>query len=77
DDTCSNASVTYNEVRTDGACPNAYTLTRTWIATDECGNNTEHIQTITVQDTTAPVAPAAPVDVTVECTDEIPAMVDL
>jgi hypothetical protein len=37
-DNCGDAIVTFNEVRTDGACPNAYTLTRTWTATDECGN---------------------------------------
>ncbi|NNL31604.1 MAG: T9SS type A sorting domain-containing protein [Flavobacteriaceae bacterium] len=44
----------YNEVRTDGDCPYNYTLTRTWTATDECGNSTSESQVITVQDTTAP-----------------------
>jgi hypothetical protein len=35
-------------------CAGAYTLTRTWIATDLCGLTTTHVQTVTVQDTTAP-----------------------
>ncbi len=47
--------VTYSEVRTDGSCPSNYELTRTWTATDDCGNSATHVQTITVQDTTPPV----------------------
>jgi hypothetical protein len=33
-DNCSTSAVTYSEVRTDGDCPNRYTLTRTWSTTD-------------------------------------------
>ena len=47
--------VTFDEVNTQGSCPNAFTLTRTWTATDVCGNQTIHTQTIDVEDTTAPV----------------------
>ncbi|MBE9575089.1 gliding motility-associated C-terminal domain-containing protein [Flavobacterium proteolyticum] len=54
-DNCSSASVVYNEVRTNGSCPSNYILTRTWVATDTCGNEATHIQTITIQDTTPPV----------------------
>jgi gliding motility-associated-like protein len=54
-DNCGNAVVTFDEMRTDGACPNSYVLTRTWTATDECGNATSHVQTVTVEDTTAPI----------------------
>ncbi len=32
-----------------------YTLTRTWTATDNCGNTTTQTRTVTVQDTQAPV----------------------
>jgi hypothetical protein len=38
-DNCSTPVVTYNEVRTYGHCSGNYTLTRTWTATDACGNN--------------------------------------
>jgi len=33
-----------------------YTITRTWTITDEAGNVTTHIQTLTIVDTTAPIA---------------------
>ncbi|MCA0335153.1 MAG: T9SS type A sorting domain-containing protein, partial [Bacteroidetes bacterium] len=74
---CSSSSegitIDFNEVRTDGDCTNNYTLTRTWTATDECGNSTSHVQTITVQDTTAPVfdGEVLPQDMTVDC-DAVP-----
>ena len=63
--------IEYTEVRTDGNCPDNYTLTRTWVATDNCGNSTTGTQVITVQDTTDPVLAGVPADVTVEC-DNIP-----
>jgi len=59
--------VTYAEVRTDGNCANSYTLTRTWTATDACGNTDVDEQVITVQDTTDPVLAGVPADVSVEC----------
>jgi hypothetical protein len=65
-------SVTYAEVRTNGNCPSNYILTRTWTATDACGNSSNKVQVITVQDTHAPVLSAAPADETVEC-DAVPA----
>ncbi|WP_248722870.1 gliding motility-associated C-terminal domain-containing protein [Seonamhaeicola sp. ML3] len=71
-DNCGSASVTVEDIRTDGTCPNNYTIARTWTATDECGLTTTHTQTIIVQDTTAPVFESdLPGNVTVEC-DEIP-----
>jgi hypothetical protein len=71
-DNCDAPTVTYTEVRTNGNCPSSYTLTRTWTAVDACGNTSSKTQTITVQDTQAPVLSAAPADVTVEC-DAVPA----
>lgn len=50
--------VMYSETRTDGACPQTYTLTRVWSASDCSGNSVSHTQTIEVQDTTAPVITA-------------------
>uniref|UniRef100_UPI0035160174 HYR-like domain-containing protein n=1 Tax=uncultured Winogradskyella sp. TaxID=395353 RepID=UPI0035160174 len=69
---CGTVTVDYNEVRTDGSCDSEYTLTRTWTATDNCGVETIHTQTITVQDTVAPTFnETLPTDVTVEC-DAVP-----
>ncbi|WP_188374669.1 gliding motility-associated C-terminal domain-containing protein, partial [Winogradskyella haliclonae] len=54
-----------------GDCPGNFTITRTWTATDECGNATSLDQVITVQDTTAPeiTTPDGDLDVTIECSD--------
>ncbi len=73
-DNCdTDVTITYDgETRTDGICDDTYTLTRTWTATDDCGNATSLSQTISVQDTTAPVL-TVPASVTVEC-DAIPAV---
>ena len=62
-----NVVVTYDgETRTDGECEGSYTLTRTWTATDNCGNETSASQTITVSDNTAPEL-TVPANVTAEC----------
>jgi hypothetical protein len=52
-------------------CPNSYVITRTYTATDECGNTATCAQTITVLDTTPPDIDC-PNDITVFCND-IPA----
>src|SRR6185295_11077865 len=55
-DNCdSNVTVNRTETRANGSCPNNYTLTRTWTATDSCGNQSTKTQVVTVHDTTAPV----------------------
>jgi len=50
----------------------SYDVVKTWTATDNCGNSTSVSQTITVEDTTAPMLFGVPVDETLEC-DETPA----
>src|SRR5439155_258217 len=72
-DNCDPApAISYSEVRTDGNCADNYTLTRTWTATDRCGNASSLTQVITVRDTTKPVLHGVPADKTVEC-DSVPA----
>ena len=44
---------------------------RTWTATDDAGNSVATSQTITVQDTTAPVVTSCPADYVIEC-PEVP-----
>ncbi len=61
-------TLTYEDVFTQGGCPQEGTIDRTWTATDACGNSASCVQTITIEDTTAPII-VCPPDVTVSCTD--------
>ena len=62
----------------DDSDPCAVKHTRTWTATDACGGlSTSVSQTITVVDTEAPVAPAPPADVNVQCAADVPPPVNL
>ncbi|MFM1931968.1 MAG: hypothetical protein RL226_1271, partial [Bacteroidota bacterium] len=72
-DNCGDATWTVSAVTTPGQCANAYIMTRTYVATDACGNTETATQTITVIDTTAPEIVAIGADATVECDAEIPA----
>lgn len=67
--------VTFSEQVTNGVCTDNFTLTRTWIATDNCGNASTHTQVITVQDTTDPVIVGTPASTSAEC-DAVPAAPD-
>ncbi|MCC6461614.1 MAG: hypothetical protein IT260_14160 [Saprospiraceae bacterium] len=68
-DNCdASVTITYNgQTRVDGACPDTYTLTRLWTATDNCNNTRTVSQRITVRDTQAPTFTFTPAPVTVEC----------
>ncbi|MEQ1743798.1 MAG: hypothetical protein ABMA02_00090 [Saprospiraceae bacterium] len=59
-----------------GACTDAYTITRTWTATDACGNTRTATQRITVIDTQKPNFTSTPANVTVQC-DAVPAAATL
>lgn len=64
--------VTFFETRTDGPCPQTYTLTRTWTATDDCGNSNHCAQIIMVRDTMPP-AITCPVNLMVQGLAQVPA----
>ncbi|MCC7507183.1 MAG: hypothetical protein IT259_17890, partial [Saprospiraceae bacterium] len=46
--------VTFTETMAPGNCPQNKTITRTWKASDACGNMVQHTQTISVVDNVAP-----------------------
>ncbi|GAA4318703.1 hypothetical protein GCM10023184_03070 [Flaviaesturariibacter amylovorans] len=70
-DACGIANISHSDVSTQSADVNNaahynYTISRTWTATDNNGNRTQCVQTITVQDVTAPVI-TCPASVTLSC----------
>jgi len=74
-DDCSGLDVSFTDVEVDNAdC--LYTIERTWIAVDGCGNTTTMVQNITIVDTTSPVLVSSPVDVSLECNEQVPAIID-
>ena len=70
-----NIEIEFSEVRSDLGCEGSYTLTRTWVATDDCGNSSSDTQVVTVGDNTPPVISGIVNDITVEC-GNIPVMVE-
>ncbi|MEY4964191.1 MAG: hypothetical protein RLZZ323_1510, partial [Bacteroidota bacterium] len=65
DECGSDFSLTFNDVRTEGNCIGSYSITRTWTATDTCGNNSTASQTIAVEDKTAPIIANLPAPTTI------------
>lgn len=65
--------VTLTETQVAGLCPGTYVLTRTWTATDGCGNSTSASQDVALMDTLDPILVGVPTDVSVEC-DAVPAV---
>lgn len=47
-DNCGSASVVFTESTDNQTIPGSILITRAWLATDSCGNNTSHTQLITV-----------------------------
>ncbi|MEO0776904.1 MAG: discoidin domain-containing protein, partial [Bacteroidota bacterium] len=71
-DNCDNdVEIVLTEARVTGACPNNYRLVRTWTATDDCGNQSQATQWVTVGDLTPPEI-MAPQDTVIDCTAAVP-----
>uniref|UniRef100_UPI003F493DAE gliding motility-associated C-terminal domain-containing protein n=1 Tax=Psychroserpens mesophilus TaxID=325473 RepID=UPI003F493DAE len=69
-DNCSTGlEATFTDTTQPGSCPNNFIITRTWTLIDECGNQTDLTQTITVEDTTAPTLVSDLQDISVTCND--------
>jgi uncharacterized repeat protein (TIGR01451 family) len=65
-------TLTFSDVTTPGSCPQNYSVTRTWAATDACGNSSTASQTIHVVDTTPPSI-TCPANISVQCSAGVPA----
>lgn len=67
DDTCDDLpAVSYSDVEAIGTCSNQRIITRTWLATDACGNTASAQQIISVGDTQLAVL-SVPGSVTISC----------
>ena len=54
-DDCTAPVVDFSDETSSAGCPGEFSITRTWIATDACGNTSTCIQLITIEDETAPL----------------------
>src|SRR5207249_6511712 len=64
-DSCGNVAISHSDAFAQG-CGNTGVITRTWKATDGCGNTSSCVQSITLRDTTAP-ALTLPANLVLEC----------
>jgi len=73
-----NIIVIFNELSLNSSpdCTDDYVISRTWTATDDCGNSVSAEQIITVEgDSEIPVLVGVPTDLTFECSS-VPELVD-
>ncbi|HEY3385444.1 MAG TPA: hypothetical protein VGK46_02975, partial [Saprospiraceae bacterium] len=71
-DACdASVTITYNDVTNPGLWPQEYSETRTWTATDDCGNTATCSSTITILDSTDPVLSCPTVTSPIECGSEV------
>ncbi len=68
-DLCTDAIVTFEDTQDGDSCDGSYT--RTWTATDLCGNSATVSQTFSVSDTEAPVFTSVPTGGNVQCITDI------
>ncbi|MEP6794131.1 MAG: T9SS type A sorting domain-containing protein [Saprospiraceae bacterium] len=66
-----NVAISYTDAIAIGACPNAYIISRTWEATNDCNVIETCVQTINGEDTQPPVLGGIPEDTKIIC-DPLP-----
>src|SRR6266581_6973309 len=64
-DGCSSVTVTYSDSASN-TCGGSKIISRTWTATDACGNSARCVQTVTIRDTTPPTL-ICPTNAVLEC----------
>lgn len=72
-DNCGVVTIETTDEFLGGSC--GYQILRTYIASDDCGNSSMHVQEITFEDHDAPVFVSVLEDMNISCTDEIPEMI--
>ncbi|HXH19687.1 MAG TPA: SdrD B-like domain-containing protein, partial [Chitinophagales bacterium] len=69
-DNCGSVTLTFIDDITFAECVYTFSVTRTWTATDACGNTSTASQTINMNDLTAPAIVGLGSDKTVECSGQ-------
>ena len=62
-------TISYSDLTEPGVCAAEYTIYRTWTATDDCGNSSTCVQTISVEDTSPPALICK--NISVSCSQDI------
>ena len=68
--------ISFTDVIVPGPCPGEYTINRTWVATDSCGNSDQCLQIINVVDTEPPVVTCVVTDLVLECDQDYAAEIN-
>ncbi|MCB9284988.1 MAG: HYR domain-containing protein, partial [Lewinellaceae bacterium] len=63
-------AISFEDEVVDGDCPGEIYITRTWTATDDCGNSTSCEQSVHMDDETPPVFQCCIPNPTINCDDE-------
>ncbi|MCU0345365.1 MAG: hypothetical protein MUC59_00370, partial [Saprospiraceae bacterium] len=73
-DNCdSSVPVVFSETINGNHTTGCFSISRTWRATDDCGNVATATQVVTVTDNTAPLLSGVPADLTLDCASPVPA----
>ncbi len=72
-DNCdTDVNIAMSEETFDGSCADNRTIVRTWTATDDCGNSSVVIQSITIGDNAGPTFTNVPQDMSIACNEPVP-----